>query len=203
MHDQQMNPWRALAIVALAVAIFLAALWVIDQFVQSELALGIIGGAAAIITASINYRAAKEKETESRLFSEKQKVYSELIEMIMGLFHNAKVGDEGQPNEELVERIKKVRTSLVIWGSFDTIKSLDAMGEAGMSVQNTGNPVEGLRWLGALMENIRRDLGHKDSNGSDIEIALGILVPKDRAKMREMLSAKRPRISKKVASIGE
>jgi hypothetical protein len=48
--------------------LFGAVIWVLDQFINSDLALAFLGFAGAIATASFQYRAAKDRETEARLF---------------------------------------------------------------------------------------------------------------------------------------
>jgi hypothetical protein len=61
------------------------------------------------------------------------------------------------------------------------------MGEIGLNEQRTQDPTGGLVWLSRLIAHMRKDLGHKDPKGSVVEIALGLVVPKDRVKIREAL----------------
>lgn len=186
--QSQMNPWRAIFIVLILLAMTIGALWLISQFIKSDVALGVIGFAGAIATASLQYRAAKEKEVASRLFSEKQKVYTELVTLIMKLFTSGSELAIGVPSEELVESLQGIRTKLIIWGSFDTVKSLDKMGEAGTTVTETANPAEGLIWLAHLMTNIRKDLGHKDPKAAGIEMAVGVIKAEERQQVRDLIS---------------
>jgi hypothetical protein len=187
MDDTRMNFWTSLAVVATAILLLVFFLWLLDQFIESDFALALLGFAGAIATASFQYRAVKDRETAARLFSEKQKVYTELTETIMDLFHSQ--GDPARriAPEESVKRLQSIRTKLIVWGSFDTIRSLDQMGEIGLNEQRTQDPTGGLVWLSRLIAHMRKDLGHKDPKGSVVEIALGLVVPKDRVKIREAL----------------
>ena len=184
----QMNLWKAVFIVFLLIVATIVALWIISQFIKSDIALGAIGFAGAIATASIQYRTAKEKEAASRLFSEKQKVYSELVTLIMNLFSKGSELAEGPPSDELVTKLQEIRTKLIIWGSYDTVRALDRMGEAGLEAVEDSNPAQGLVWLAELMTNVRKDLGHKDPKAAGIDMAVGMIKPDERAKIREMIN---------------
>jgi hypothetical protein len=86
MDDTRMNFWTSLAVVATAILLLVFFLWLLDQFIESDFALALLGFAGAIATASFQYRAVKDRETAARLFSEKQKVYTELTETIRTSF---------------------------------------------------------------------------------------------------------------------
>ncbi|MDP6833377.1 MAG: hypothetical protein QF512_20665, partial [Alphaproteobacteria bacterium] len=158
--------------------------WYLNNYVGAQFTIGVLGFAAAIITASIQYRSAKDKETDSRLFSEKQSIYTELMETMMGFIHQAKDPEWKFDEEEFVPRLQAIKTKLIVWGSFDTIRTLDKMGEIEVK---TDDPSHMLVWLGELMANIRKDLGHKDPNDAGIEIALGLIIPTDRAALRNTI----------------
>ena len=184
MQNQTMNPFKALIIVTLIIILSIYAIWMLSKFISSDITIAIISGAVAIVIASTNYRFAKQKETEGRLFTEKQKVYSKLIEMIMGLFLRTYEGNLVQPDDELAKELHNIRTNLIIWGSLDTIKSLNDLSKLEAKIRDSGSPAEGLIWLGNLMENIRRDLGHKDAKNSGKEIAIGIIKTEDQPAIR-------------------
>lgn len=178
-----MNIVKALFVVAFATALFVFVVWFISQFIKSEIALGLIGFSGAIVTASMQYRAAKDKETSSRLFKEKQEAYSELIELIMGLFQSTKKSDSSMPEDQVLQKLQSIKTRLIVWGSFDTIRTLDQMGHA-----STTDPAKMLSWLGDLLTFIRKDLGHKDPDKSGTEIAIGLIVADEREGLRNAIA---------------
>lgn len=189
MENKPTNIWTALAVVSAVIVLACAAIWFLSQFVKSDFALAILGFAGAIATASYQYRVAKNREAEARLFSEKQAIYTELTETIMEIFYSAKEDSEHRIGpEERAQKFRLIRTKLLVWGSFDTILSLDQMGEIGLDVQKTNDPTTGLEWLSRLIAHMRKDLGHKDPKNSVMEIALGLIVPKERVKIREKLT---------------
>jgi hypothetical protein len=166
-----------------------AAIWFLSQFVKSDFALAILGIAGAIITASYQYRVAKNREAEARLFSEKQAIYTELIETIMDIFYSVKEGSTHRlSDEEIARRLRLIKTKLLVWGSFDMIRLLDQLGEVGLDVQKENDPTTGLIWLSRLIGHMRQDLGHRDPKDSLMEIALGLIVPEERVKIREALA---------------
>jgi hypothetical protein len=61
------------------------------------------------------------------------------------------------------------------------------MGELSLHAQKPDDPTPGLVWLSRLISHMRKDLGHKDPKDSTVEIALGLVVPEDRVKIREAL----------------
>jgi len=187
MENKPTNVWTALAVVSAVILLLGLSIWFLSYFIKSDLALALLGFACAITTASFQYRAAKDRETEARLFSEKQKVYTELTETIMEIFHSQKDPELHIGQGELIKKLQLIKTKLIVWGSFDTIRSFDQMGEIGPNVQNPNDPTSGLVWLSRLIANMRKDLGHKDPKALTTEIALGLIVPEDRVKIREDL----------------
>ena len=187
MENKPTDIRTALAVVSIIIVLVCAGIWFLSQFVKSDFALAILGFAGAIATASYQYRVAKNREAEARLFSEKQAVYTDLTETIMGLFHGQRTPELRMDQDELVKKLQIIRTKLLVWGSFETIRSFDQMGETGLDVQKTNDPTAGLVWLSRLIARMRKDLGHKDPKDSILELALGLVVPEERLKFREAL----------------
>jgi len=109
--------WMSLLVTSLFLLLPSCLAVLIYRFTNSEFVLGLISVAAAVITASIQYREAKSKEVDARLFGEKQKVYSELIGTIMTLFHERRTNPTAQEQAVLVKKLQQIRTELIIWGS--------------------------------------------------------------------------------------
>lgn len=173
---------------ALFAAAFGILLWTLANFAQSGLAIALVGFAGAVVTAAFQYRAAKDKEVEARLFSEKQAIYTELTHTIMSFLQID--NDQARTSQdETTRKLKEIRAKLIIWGSFDTLRTLDKMGEINDDVSGDGLP-SGLIWLGNILSHMRKDLGHRDPEGSAAEIALGFLIPSDRARLRDRLRRK-------------
>lgn len=182
------------AIVAMLILLLSASLIVfLYKITESQIIIAVIGFSTAIVTASFQYRAAKDRETEARLFSDKRSVYVELIELIMGMFGKERADDSESDQASLVKKLQKIRTQLLIWGHADTVIMLDSLGsriptnEGHDSTQNIA--AIGTIWMGDMFKAIRRDLGHKDNHGAAIEMALGVLVEPDRTTIRKYLKS--------------
>lgn len=152
----------------------------------SQVVLGIFGLAGGLIGAAYQYRLAKEKEAEARLFNEKQKVYSNLISTFFSMYQPDSLRQQPIDHIELARQLSNIRTALIVWGSFETIKSLDRLSVPDADVE--ADPLKwGLSRQGELLAAIRRDLGHKDPQEAGIEIALGIISGEERAEVRKKL----------------
>ena len=171
-----------------ALVVALIALFVAGYFPNAEIVVALIGLGGAIFGALLQYRWAKEKEAESRLFSEKQAVYVELITLIMSLLRPAAF--RRQQNERSQDRLTlqliEIRTKLIVWGSARTLLTLDEMSD--LADDNQSDVIDrGLHWQGRLFDAIRSDLGHKDPPGVGLDIAVGILTPEERNRARARL----------------
>lgn len=175
--------WTTFAVANALITLVSIAIIVVHRFTGSQIVVGAISLATAIIVASIQYKSAKDKETEARLFSQKQAVYTELMDTIMGLFHDRKSEPSERAQVELTKKLQTIRTKLIIWGSYDTIRHLDQMGTIGDDIEG-GDPTMRLLWLGEIFAAIRKDLGHKDPTAAGAEFALGMLIPSDRDEIR-------------------
>lgn len=187
---QAKNVWLGLVALVVALAAVSAAIIVIYAYTNSQFLLGILGIGAAIVTASVQYRAAKEKENDARLFAERRHVYTELMETLMNLFHQRKSNPTTEEQAELTRKLQELRTKLLIWGGAKTIKALDRMSEMPSTPEQL--PIQGTLWLSDLYAAVRSDLGHNDPPEAAREMALGLLKSPDRALLREAL-AKLPR----------
>jgi hypothetical protein len=174
--------WTAAMVAIALIATTVGAIVFVFRFTDSEFVLGVLPIAAAIIVAAIQYRAAKDKETEARLFSQKQAAYTELIDVIMGLFHEKKSNLTSDEEATLVKSLQRIRTQLVVWGSSETLLTLDKIGF--ITSDTSGLPIKGIKWMAELFAAIRRDLGHKDPPGAALEMALGMINEPDRSVLR-------------------
>ncbi|MEM1391004.1 MAG: hypothetical protein AAGG45_07965 [Pseudomonadota bacterium] len=190
---RQRQFWSVLfKVIVLFIALVLAA-WFILQFSDSNFVLGVIGAVVAIITASMQYRAAKDRESDARLFAQKQEVYSDLIETVMGLFGGVKGKSAELTEMQLAEKLQSIRTKLLVWGSFETLNALNKLSYLGSdSAENQLDvAARGSEWLSELFRGIRRDLGHKDPADAHLELALSILNEPDRTNVRNRIKRKK------------
>ncbi len=186
MNDSIKAIWTGVAVLAAVLAILAAAIVVVGHFGGSDILLGMLSFAGAIVVASMQYRSAKEKEIEARLFTEKQAAYTETISTVMDYFHEAAFSSaDDKRAEELARKLQKIRAKLVIWGSSNTIVTLDELGHLGGGGSEV--LVTGLRWFSRMFTAIRSDLGHNDPPGLGLEIALGMIKPNERATARAMV----------------
>ena len=181
-----MKIWQAFLYLAAFAALIFVFVWGLGLLVDARVVVAMLGLTGAVVVASFNYRAAKSKEVDARLFPEKEKVYSELTETIITLFLRAKNPTNAIPEDELVRRLHNIKAKLLVWGSFETLYCLDQMGI--IAPEDEGNPTVGIVWVGKMFSSMRKDLGHtKDPDNAGLEAALGLLVPEDREQMRQLI----------------
>ncbi|MBA3324628.1 MAG: hypothetical protein H0T41_04955 [Rhodobacteraceae bacterium] len=101
----------------------------------------------------------------------------------MGLLYEKKVNSTSDEQADLVKKLQAIRTKLLVWGSATTIAALDKMVEL-----PSDGPVTMTRWMGTLFAAIRKDLGHKDPPDASLEMAVGMLISADRARLRQELA---------------
>lgn len=188
-------PWKLLTYTVVSLIAFLAFAWILGKIAESDIIVATLGFAGAVIVASIQYRLAKNREAEARLFSEKQKVYADLIQTIMDTFQDVKKPNARQGANNISEKLIKIKPKMIIWGSFGTIASLDRMGDLKDSSGDTDTLVVGLERLGDLIDNIRRDLGHtNDPENAGKEIALGFVTHSERPAVRARIKASQQKL---------
>lgn len=157
----------------------------IVHFTSGEFTLGLITVFATVWIASQQYKKAKEREAEARLFLEKSKIYEEIVEIIFSLFAAAKGLSGNVEQEELTRKMLEIRKRLIIWGSFEAIEALDAISD--VEEGEATSPELMFKKLGALYSSVRSDLSHNDPPDAGIKIALGSLVASDRKAFTEIL----------------
>jgi hypothetical protein len=163
------------------------AIILLNEKTGSQVVLGILGIAGGLVGAGYQYRLGKEKEADARLFTEKQTVYSNLISTIFSLYQSDALRRKPIDHVEFARQLNDIRTSLVVWGSFQTLKALDDL-----AVPDAEQQTDPLKWglmrQAALFSAIRSDLGHKDPPDAGLEIALGIIKGDERESVRRKLS---------------
>lgn len=167
-------------------ALIIISIGLLLTFIKSEITIGILGFTTAIVTASIQYRAAKDKESTSRLFSEKQKVYNELMEMIMRLFAGTKDPEHQYSEGELTLKALEVKSKLLTWASFETFTAFDKIGDR---IPDNAHDAYHLVLLANVIKSMRKDLGHKDQENASNIIALSFLTPEARAEIEPLLKS--------------
>ena len=154
-----------------------------------EVIIAVIGFFVTILVASTQYSAAKDRETQARLFQHKQEVYVKIVRMIMQLIYQK--GDASEGNiEKITQDFRDIKTNLIIWGSFKTIETLNKVTE--FQTQG-GNPdsdgVEVTLWFKELFGHIRKDLGHNDTDVEILEIALSNLNEPDKTRVKNQINS--------------
>ncbi|WP_417816387.1 hypothetical protein [Thalassospira alkalitolerans] len=116
-----------------------------------------ISAMVSIIIASYTHYKAKEREAESRVFSEKSKVYSEFMDLIFEMMKSAKGGtDAKELSPEQLDRFLSVKKRIYIWGNKNVLKYMTELSNAEINGKNV------LDVSDKLMSELRADLGHKD-----------------------------------------
>jgi hypothetical protein len=187
MNTSQKSLAFSLFVLIFIILIAIVSIIIAYKNTSAQIVLGVLGFSAAIITASMQYKSAKDRETESRLFSEKQPVYSKLVKLILNISENMQT-DDGSAADELVKQFKDIRTELIIWGHHETILAFDDF--AKLNPEGTPEEIvsEGIKKIARLFSAIRSDLGHKDPDTAGRDLALGMLKPPDRERVAAILA---------------
>ncbi|MGV8928576.1 MAG: hypothetical protein ACOH1E_02390 [Brevundimonas sp.] len=152
--------------------------------VNAQQAIGLIAIVAAAVTAFVTFVRTKEKEAEARLFPEKAKVYSDILEVLNDLMSQSKPWAKKVSDDEVAKRLNDARYKLIVWGSGPAVKSFE---EIETFVE--GDVGDMLARLAYIYGWMRRDLGHKDSAYSLAHISAQHIVSHERPDAYEALIA--------------
>ncbi|MCA8901746.1 MAG: hypothetical protein KDA53_10890 [Hyphomonas sp.] len=156
-------------VVALLVLAFCALLIVgVWSFTETKFLLGVLGFCSTVVLASYQYRKAKEREVEGRLFANKAEIYQGIANIVKELMLSIKDPSQSVHADELTKRMIDYRAKMLVWSSLDTIRAYDALSKL------EGKPaLEIMMALANLYESMRKDLGHKDPDGAGLQIMIG------------------------------
>lgn len=126
--------------------------------VNAQQGVTLIAILATAITAFVTFVRTKEKEAEARLFPEKAKVYSDILEVLNDLMNQSKPWAKKISDDEVAKRLNDARYKLIVWGSGPAVKAFEEI-----ETFVDGDVGDMLARLAYIYGWMRRDLGHKDS----------------------------------------
>lgn len=157
--------------------------------VSPEVALGLITFFGTAWLGIWSFNRTKEKEAESRLFSERIVIYEQLVNVIKNATFATRGWYEPQTEDEIAREIADIRFRMIAWGGQRTIRAIadfetrSATGQIGDTFLAASN----------LYAAIRADLGHKDDEGFADEIVLTQITTEEREVARAAISEARSR----------
>ncbi|HEX8306959.1 MAG TPA: hypothetical protein VF645_00900 [Allosphingosinicella sp.] len=156
---------------------------------NGQIALGCLTFLGGIWLAFWNVRKSREKEAESRIFSEKAAVYVELVNVLRDIMMATKGWAPETETSELAKSLMKIRYKMIVWGGQDTVRAIDAL----EAVPEDGS--DGQRFLAAanLYQAIRSDLGHRDDPQFAEDLFLTQIIAADKANVRRLIHEARAR----------
>lgn len=152
-------------LVLTALAAMLIGIWMLTE---TKFVLGLFGGAVTIILATYQYRKAKEREVEGRLFESKAEIYQGIADLVKTILLSAKGIGAPQPEVDLARRLIDYRARMIVWSSIETLEAYDQLSKMeGKDIAHV------FTTMARLYECMRKDLGHRDPTGSGLKIMLG------------------------------
>lgn len=142
------------------------------KYLDKNVIAALLGLSGTVFTISLQYRNTKKKEIDARHFSEKQKAYTELLDLIISLFKGEKGLSETTSQDELTVKMLDLKSKLLVWASYETLLAFDKIGDVAADQKN---PYEILYTVGNLIKSMRKDLGHNDPAQSAKHFALTFL----------------------------
>jgi cbb3-type cytochrome oxidase subunit 3 len=158
---------------------------------SGQVALGCITFIGGIWLAFWNMRKAREKEAESRIFSQKAEAYEALVTILRDLFMASKGWAPSTEAAEVAKSLMVIRYKMIVWGGQATIRAISAL-----EAVPPGNPGAQFLAVSDLYAAIRADLGHQDDPSLAEDLFLTQITEEDKASVRTMLHEARGRRGK-------
>jgi hypothetical protein len=129
-----------------------------------------------------SFNRTKKKEADALLFSERAKVYKEIIDVIRDLLFSTKGWVPAPDPTELAMRLSQSRFDLITWGGQDTIRAI-------MELENlrSDGPHSAFDVTMNLYSKIRRDLGHTDDDTLAEDLVLSQINLEEREQVRAQI----------------
>ena len=131
----------------------------------------VLGG---IITWLLKSRIEELRTTEKNLREERRKIYTEILEPYVRLFHDI---IKGQGSAQAIKKItsyeyKKTAFELNLFGSDEVVRAYNALMQHAYKAESTGKqePKEMMRLWGGLLLEIRKSLGNKKTKLDEFDM---------------------------------
>jgi len=144
-----------------------------------------LGGLAAWF---IQSRVEQVRATEERLTAERRKVYAEILEPYIRMFAGVKSGEGVKEATEKILSFEYRKTSfeLGLVGSDDVVRAYNDMMQFFFKAANEDgqDSSQGILLWGALLLEIRRSLGNKDTKLDALDMLRGMITDIERLQTR-------------------
>ena len=165
---------RIIGLVALLTIIgFMAFLF---WFFSPEVLLAFIAGAAPSIVLLYLQNRKEKKEHHKWLLRNKEACLAEIVDIFIFLTDDQQSSDE-QKNKILLQRIKRLRPALFVWGTPQVLRAWDELQE----ISSDDDSLENITRRGEkFFRTIRKALGHDDSSLNPGELWATLLKPEEK-----------------------
>lgn len=172
--------FAVLAFVGLAIWlswVFVVNINVADPSVKA----GLIGLLGMFLVALITNYQTRKREIDARHFADKREGYMQFFDLLFTLIQSSKSG-KSLTEEEMLPKIILFKRALLIWGGPNII---EAWNNFEIKSGDKLAPEEMLKEMEKVLREIRKDLGHDDSQLKFGNLSGLLLVAKDKEKLLE------------------
>ena len=169
-----------LAFVVLAVWLF----WVFVENINAadpSVKAGLIGLLGMFSVALISNYQTKKREIDARHFADKREGYMQFIDLLFDFISSSK-GNKKPTEKEMLPKIKLFKKTLLVWGGPNIIEAwnhFEIKSDEGLA------PEEMLQEMEKILREIRKDLGHDDTQLKSGNLSGLFIIAKDKKKLLE------------------
>lgn len=174
------------AIVGVGIGFGVVAERVVSDF-DGQIALGCLTFLGGVWLAFWNVRKSREKEAESRIFTQKAAVYEDLVNILRDIFMEQRGWAPKKTQDQRAKALMVIRYKMIVWGGQETVRAINGLENV------PDDSSDGPRFLAAanLYGAIRRDLGHSDDDAFAEDLFLTQITATDKEKVRGLIRAAR------------
>lgn len=178
------NVLKILGYVAVLILVGVGAwlLWVFVTNIDSadpSVKAGLIGLLGMFLVALITHYQTKRREIDARHFADKREGYTEFIDLLFDFIVASKNKKE-LTEKEMLSKIIPFKKTLLIWGGPNTIK---AWNQFEIKSSDKLAPEKALEEMEKILREIRKDLGHDDSELESGNLSGLFLIADDKKKL--------------------
>ena len=167
----------------LAVGLVGLVVWLIWALLQADKVVqsGVLTAIGALAAVLISQHFSQRREIEARHFEQKAKAYENLIGLFFKYFAADATKSRSPNTGQTIKALLDFKKAMTVWASDEVIKEWNAF-EA--TLDQDLDIAERLMAWDKLLRAFRKDLGKDDSELDDGELALIVLKPSERQKLK-------------------
>ncbi|MXZ13858.1 MAG: hypothetical protein F4Y78_07660 [Candidatus Dadabacteria bacterium] len=157
-------------------------LWVFVTNINSadpSVKAGLIGLLGMFLVALFTNYQTKKREIDARHFADKREGYTQFIDMLFDFIKSSRNNKE-LTEKEMLSKIIPFKKALLIWGGSNTIK---AWNQFEIKSSDKLAPEKALEEMEKILREIRKDLGHDDSELESGNLLGLFLIAEDKKKL--------------------